>query len=123
MKSFFISAQTYLRACFQFTLIDSSIQLNHYTNVKQAYPPRSMHHTTAVSMLEAGVPLTVIKVFLGHSSIATTEIYAKITQPSLDESVLNWNSSFWSHMTIESKEALTQDVPDEKDDYIPDFLK
>lgn len=98
---------------------------NEYPNLfhEKSYPPHSMRHTTAVSMLEAGVPLTVIKVFLGHSSIATTEIYAKITQPSLDESVLNWNSSFWSHMTIESKEALTQDVPDEKDDYIPDFLK
>jgi site-specific recombinase XerD len=40
------------------------------------YTPHSFRHTIAMHMLESGIPLPVIKTFLGHVSIATTMIYA-----------------------------------------------
>jgi site-specific recombinase XerD len=42
---------------------------------ERSYPPHSMRHTTACHLLESGVSLMVIKNFLGHSSIMTTQIY------------------------------------------------
>ena len=42
---------------------------NHYT-------PHSFRHSIAMHMLESGIPLPVIKTFLGHVSITTTMIYA-----------------------------------------------
>src|SRR5699024_11921572 len=41
------------------------------------YTPHSMRHTTATHMLEAGVPLIVVKNFLGHVSLRTTQIYTR----------------------------------------------
>ena len=43
-----------------------------------------MRHTRAMHLLEAGVNLIYIRDFLGHSSISTTEIYAK-TNPKIKE--------------------------------------
>jgi site-specific recombinase XerD len=40
------------------------------------YTPHSFRHTIAMHMLESGIPLPVIKTFLGHASIATTMVYA-----------------------------------------------
>ena len=40
------------------------------------YTPHSFRHSIAMHMLESGIPLPVIKTFLGHASIATTMIYA-----------------------------------------------
>jgi site-specific recombinase XerD len=40
------------------------------------YTPHSFRHTIAYHMLESGIPLPVIKTFLGHASISTTMIYA-----------------------------------------------
>ena len=40
------------------------------------YTPHSFRHSIAMHMLESGIPLPVIKTFLGHVSIATTLIYA-----------------------------------------------
>lgn len=37
-----------------------------------------LRHTKATHMLQAGVPLIYIRDFLGHSSVKTTEIYAKL---------------------------------------------
>src|SRR5665647_1801080 len=44
------------------------------------YSPHSFRHSIAVHMLEAGIPLPVIKNFLGHSSIETTLIYATVSE-------------------------------------------
>ena len=90
------------------------------------YSPHSMRHTTAICMVEAGVPLPVIKVFLGHSTIAATEIYAKITQPSLEKTIEEWNKTFWAHVVDEAKDNAQQEGDDEEkneDDHIPDFLR
>jgi len=43
---------------------------------KSEYTPHSFRHSIAMHMLESGIPLPVIKTFLGHVSIATTMIYA-----------------------------------------------
>ena len=58
---------------------------------EDSYTPHSMRHTTAMHMLESGVPLMVIKSFLGHSSVQTTEIYAENTQSVIDERIKEWN--------------------------------
>jgi len=45
----------------------------------KSYSPHSFRHSIAVHMLEGGVPLPVIKNFLGHASIESTLIYATVT--------------------------------------------
>ncbi|MCK5155934.1 MAG: site-specific integrase [Spirochaetales bacterium] len=77
--------------------------------------PHSLRHSKAVHLLRSGVPLIYIRDFLGHSSVTTTEIYAKIDSeekrkaienaypvqsqeivPSWekDENLINWLSNF-----------------------------
>jgi site-specific recombinase XerD len=43
------------------------------------YTPHSFRHSIAVHMLEAGESLIAIKAFLGHTSIISTTVYAKVT--------------------------------------------
>lgn len=43
---------------------------------RENYTPHSFRHSIAMHMLESGIPLPVIKTFLGHASIGTTMIYA-----------------------------------------------
>ena len=40
--------------------------------------PHSLRHSKAVHLLRSGVPLIYIRDFLGHVSVTTTEIYAKV---------------------------------------------
>lgn len=56
----------------------------------KSYPPHAMRHTTASHMLEAGVPLIVIKNFLGHTSLSTTQVYAEISQNAADKHLREW---------------------------------
>lgn len=79
---------------------------------KKKLHPHSIRHTTAVHLLDAGVELNVIQQILGHSSIETTNKYAKISmvkkrqaiettqeRPSTegrwqkDENILSWLES------------------------------
>ena len=41
--------------------------------------PHKIRHSTAMAMVENGTDLIVIRDFLGHSSIQTTEIYARLS--------------------------------------------
>jgi site-specific recombinase XerD len=43
--------------------------------------PHVFRHTAAVHLLEAGVEVNVIRSWLGHVSLATTNRYAEITTP------------------------------------------
>ena len=94
-----------------------------YTDLFQeaTYTPHSMRHTTAVHMLDAGVPLIVIKQFLGHENISTTEIYAKMSAESVDRKLADWDRRYWGEYMDETltEEPLTLDSEEE----IPDFLK
>jgi site-specific recombinase XerD len=45
---------------------------------RDSYSPHSFRHSIAMHMLESGIPLPVIKTFLGHESIASTMIYASV---------------------------------------------
>lgn len=88
------------------------------------YSPHSMRHTTAISMLASGVPLAIIRVFLGHEHISTTEIYATITQSNMDDALKKWNESFWQCIAKEKNdEEIIKDSIKDVDNVIPDFLK
>jgi integrase len=64
-------------------------------------------------MVEAGIPLLVIKNFLGHSSIETTQVYAKVTEEHAKSHLSKWNTQ-WIHL---------QKPVDQKEDNCPAFLK
>ena len=79
------------------------------------YPPHSMRHTTACHLLEAGVDIVTIKNILGHVSVQTTQIYAEMSQDTVDKKLKEWNETwFGDNQKIDVKEAT---------DNIPDFLK
>jgi len=63
---------------------------------EDSYPPHSMRHSTASHMLEAGVPIVVIKNFLGHASLQTTQIYAELSQNTVDRHLKEWNEKWFS---------------------------
>lgn len=47
-------------------------------DVPSSVSPHCLRHTKAVHLLRSGVPLIYIRDFLGHASVTTTEIYAKV---------------------------------------------
>lgn len=48
-----------------------------YPHFKQTISPHTLRHTKGMHLLQGGVSLDVIRDFLGHADIKTTEIYAK----------------------------------------------
>ena len=64
--------------------------------LEEGYTAHSWRHTIAVHMIEAGLSIVVIKNFLGHSSIVTTQIYAELTQASVDKKIKEWNEKWFS---------------------------
>ena len=88
------------------------------------YTPHSMRHTTAVHMLEAGISLPKIQRFLGHASIATTQIYAEITQANLDKTMKEWNEKTWRHVNDYDEEGTKPETATKKSkSRRPDFLR
>jgi site-specific recombinase XerD len=53
---------------------------NDSQNVPPAASPHCLRHSKAVHLLRSGVPLIYIRDFLGHVSVTTTEIYAKVDE-------------------------------------------
>lgn len=49
--------------------------------------PHQLRHSKAVHLLEAGVNLIYIRDFLGHSSVTTTEIYARASTKAKREAI------------------------------------
>jgi len=82
---------------------------------EDSYPPHSMRHSTASHMLEAGVPIVVIKNFLGHASLQTTQIYAELSQNTVDKYLKEWNEKWFSPDSEAIKES-------KKKNEMPDFL-
>jgi site-specific recombinase XerD len=68
---------------------------------EKSYSAHTMRHTTATSMLEAGVPLMAIKNFLGHASVTTTERYAALTQATVNKHIREWNTKWFSQSDVE----------------------
>lgn len=77
---------------------------------EKSYTPHSFRHSVAVHMLEAGIPLPVIKNFLGHSSLETTMVYATISQELRDKYLVDYNASRALAQTNEESDGL--DYPD-----------
>jgi site-specific recombinase XerD len=70
----------------------------------------SFRHSKAMHLLEAGVNLIYIRDFLGHSSVTTTEIYAR-TNPDIKRKILTENNlvtAAGSHYDTEEKEDLLE---------------
>ena len=64
-------------------------------------------------IIEAGVDIVTIKNILGHVSVQTTQIYAEMSQDSVDRKLKEWNDT-WFGSNVKVKEAKTN---------IPGFLK
>ncbi|SCZ76104.1 Phage integrase family protein [Acidaminobacter hydrogenoformans DSM 2784] len=45
--------------------------------IPEDFSPHKIRHTTAMSLLDSGVDLIYIRDLLGHTSVKTTEVYAK----------------------------------------------
>lgn len=84
---------------------------------QERYSVHSFRHSAAVHMIEAGVPLTVIQAFLGHSSIQVTEIYAKISAAAMNEKIQSWNDTYWNDYITDQSETNKKPDP-----IVPDFL-
>lgn len=82
-----------------------------------SYTPHVMRHTTATHLLEAGVPLAVIKNILGHASIQTTQVYMEITQQTVDKYMKEWSEKWFPK--DEAKEGLLPEVQNS----FPEFLR
>ena len=50
--------------------------------------PHSLRHTRASDLRRAGYDMLIIKRFLGHASVRTTEIYTHIEDPEVDAAIL-----------------------------------
>lgn len=61
--------------------------------------PRGLRHGFGVGTLQAGVPLTLLKRWLGHARLSTTEIYLDVIGPE----EIAFASRFWSlsHLTAD----------------------
>jgi integrase/recombinase XerD len=81
-----------------------------------SYPPHSMRHSTASHMLEASVPLVVIKNFLGHVSLQSTQIYAELSQNTVDKHLKEWSAKWFPKDLSTKKEIHNGNI-------MPEFLK
>ena len=74
-----------------------------------------MRHSTACHLLEAGVDIVTIKNILGHVSVQTTQIYAEMSQDTVDRKLKEWNEKwFGNNQKINIKKST---------DNILEFLK
>jgi len=86
---------------------------------EKSYSPHTMRHTTAMHMLESGVPMMSIKNFLGHAHLMTTERYAELTQSTVDKQIKEWNQRWFPTSAVD--ENSKKNAADKCN--IPDFLK
>ena len=79
--------------------------------IQGKYTPHSFRHSIAVHMLEAGESLVAIKAFLGHSSIVSTVIYAKVT-PELANKYLDERGKPLENLGLQSiPQSLPEKLP------------
>ena len=88
----------------------------HPDKFRDNYSPHSMRHTTATHMIEAGVPLIVVKNFLGHVSLQTTQIYTEITQDTMNRQLKAWNEKWFIRNDAQAENSRGKSN-------IPEFLR
>jgi site-specific recombinase XerD len=75
------------------SIVDKYVTLAKSDNTgmfdERSYSPHSFRHSKAVHMVEAGVNLIYIRNFLGHSTIDSTEIYARVGQAAVTKALTN----------------------------------
>ena len=62
--------------------------------------PHTFRHSRAMALLESGIELIYIRDFLGHYSVTTTEIYARVNNESTRQALLKVSS-----------QSMTSEVP------------
>ena len=72
--------------------------LHHYANmarqknialIPDRISPHSIRHSKAMHLLQAGVNLVYIRDILGHESVTTTELYARVDSKQKREAIEN----------------------------------
>lgn len=75
------------------SIVDKYVRLAKSDNpdlfCEKRYSPHSFRHSKAVHMVEAGVNLIYIRNFLGHATIESTEIYARVGQDAVTKALTN----------------------------------
>jgi len=61
------------------------------SGIKRRVTPHMLRHTAATLLIETGVDIRFVQRLLGHSSIATTEIYTHVTDEALRSSLAKAN--------------------------------
>lgn len=69
------------------------------------YTPHTMRRTVASHMLESGIDMEIIRTFLGHTSIFTTEIYAALSQKKVDQELQHWAEKWFPQDNNEQEEV------------------
>ena len=86
-------------AAYLLRFYDKKARQVHPSLPKTRVHPHTLRHSCAVGLLQAGVELTAIRDYLGHSSIATTGRYLQ-TNLAMKQKVL---SQFWRSAGLEPK--------------------
>jgi integrase len=82
-----------------------------------SYSPHSMRHSTASHLLEAGVDIVTIKNILGHVSLQTTQVYAEMSQETVNKKLCEWNNSWFG------EDITAKNYSHERKGGTPEFLR
>ena len=77
------------------------------SNIDKNIHPHVFRHTRAMHLIEADIPLVYIRDLLGHASVTTTEIYAKVnieTKRKALSNVYQTNDNFNTEEAIWNKD-------------------
>ncbi|MGC9347283.1 MAG: site-specific tyrosine recombinase/integron integrase [Anaerolineae bacterium] len=81
--------------------------------IEQTVTPHLLRHTFATHMLNGGADLRVVQELLGHENVATTQIYASVTQQREREIYLGAHPRAARSGAAESHENTTPDKENE----------